>query len=111
MEPVVHDEAFDSERQVAQVTEQGHFENVPAVHIRHRIDPFRQAVEIPELPEKSADERGDSPSGNPPPVAARELRPSSGTSCRDSDAARDPEWRGPQGGEKLPWPDAREHKP
>ena len=43
-------------------------------HIGYGIDPFGQAADVPQFPEKSADERGETEAENAPPVTGFHFR-------------------------------------
>ena len=66
--------AFEAKEEVACVAEQRHFEEVKTIDVRDGVDPFREAMPIPELPEKPADQRGQAEAVDAPPVAASQFR-------------------------------------
>ena len=65
--------AFEAEGEVAAVAEQRHFKEMEAVDVRDGVDPFGEALHVPQLPEKSADERGKAEAVDVPPVAVANL--------------------------------------
>ena len=67
------DETFDTEGNVAEESEERHLEIVEALDVRDRIDPLREGVDIPHLPDESANERRDRKTNNPRPVARRDV--------------------------------------
>ena len=71
---VAHHGAFETERQVAGIAEQGHLEKVKAVHKWHGVHPFCHAVEVPHFPEKSADQGGERQTKDALPVTGLERR-------------------------------------
>ncbi|MFM1944993.1 MAG: hypothetical protein RI897_3975 [Verrucomicrobiota bacterium] len=53
---VVEAVKFPGEGDVAEVTEEGHFEDVKELGAGGVIDPFRVGVEVPHFPEETAEE-------------------------------------------------------
>src|ERR1700722_12892783 len=46
--------ALESERQIPEVPENRHFENLESLNVRNRVSPFGIAVVVPHLPENTA---------------------------------------------------------
>ena len=53
---VVKSEQLQGKGQVSEVTQYRHFENPPKIDEGNLVDPFWIGPEIPEFPEKSADQ-------------------------------------------------------
>lgn len=88
--------AFEAEREVTGVSEQGHFEDVEGLKVWHTVNPFSVTVEVPHLPEEAAEESGEGPGEKISPITVFDPAEVNGGARKIVEGDPGEEWSGPE---------------
>ena len=110
---VVECKELEGEGDVAEVAEDRHLENMAEADVGHPVDPFRIRIEVPQFPEKAADEASPGQGDDRTPVPARRVVEEGAAADACVDRFEDKEDGEPDEGEEavgLP-EEERQHRP